>query len=78
MQQTSEVLSLLTEIDLTRDLSETTRQELSTQCRVGELSPRKRIRVTDIEGHRLFLIDGHAVRMTNGVGERLESYHGLS
>ena len=78
MQQTSEVLSLLTEIDLTRDLSETTLQELSTQCRVGGLAPKKRIRVTDIAGHRLFLIDGHAVRMINGIGERLESYQGLS
>lgn len=78
MQQTSEVLSLLTEIDLIRDLSETTREELSRQCSVGELAPKKRIRLTDIEGNRLFLVDGHAVRLTNGVGERLESYQGLS
>ena len=78
MQQTSEVLSLLTEIDLIRDLSDTAREALSKQCSVGELAPKKRIRLTDIEGNRLFLVDGHAVRLTNGVGERLESYQGLS
>jgi len=78
MQQTSEVLSLLTEIDLIRDLSESTREVLSKQCTMGELGPKKRIRLTDIEGCRLFLVDGHAVRLTNGVTERLESYQGLS
>lgn len=78
MQHTSEVLSLLTEIDLTRDLSEATRQELSSQCRVGELAPKKRMLVTDIQGHRLFLVDGHARRTINGVSEQLESYQGLS
>ncbi|MBK1641757.1 histidine kinase [Chromatium okenii] len=78
MQQTSEILSLLTEIDLIRDLTRPQREELSKHCAVSELAPKKRIRLTDIEGHRLFLVDGHAVRLTNGSTERLESYQGLS
>lgn len=78
MQQTSEILSLLTEIDLIRDLSEAVREELSKQCAIGEFAAKKRIRLTDIEGSRLFLVDGHAVRLSDGVGERLESYRGLS
>jgi HD-like signal output (HDOD) protein len=78
MNETAEILSLLTEIDLIRDLSVPHREELSKHCSVNELAPKKRIRLTDSEGHRLFLVDGHAVRLSNGGSERLESYQGLS
>ncbi len=78
MQQTSDVLSLLTEIEQIRDLSDARRDELSRYCSLGELPAKKRIRLADIGGNRLFLVDGHAVRITSGVAERLESYQGLS
>lgn len=78
MPQTSEVLSLLGEIETIGDLSEELRRELSAHCSFGEIAPRKRIRLTDIEGHRLFLVDGHIVRLTAGVGERLQSHLGLT
>lgn len=78
MQQTSGPLSLLAVIELTRDLPQATCEELARHCRLGEVAPKQRIRVTDVKGGRLYLVDGHAVRLVNGVGERLQSYQGLS
>lgn len=78
MQQTLEALSLLNEIELTRDLSEGVRNELSRHCSLTELPPKRRLRFTELDSQRLFLVDGHAVRLINGVGERLQAFQGLS
>lgn len=78
MQQTIDVRALLADLELTRDLSEDVRGELAAKCRLQDLAAKKRVRVADLHGDRIFLIDGHAVRLANGVGERLQAFQGLS
>ncbi|MBK1721332.1 HDOD domain-containing protein [Thiocystis violacea] len=78
MQQTSEELALLADLELTRDLAEGVRAELASACRFEDLAPKKRVKVADVHGDRLFLVDGHVVRLAQGVGERLQAFQGLS
>lgn len=78
MQQTSEVLSLLTQIELTQDLAEESLNVLSGQCWFGEFGAKKRIRSVDSRAYRLFLVDGCMVRVYDGITERLQSFLGLS
>ncbi len=78
MQQTSEALALLADIELTRDLADEPRGTLASQCRFEEIPPKKRVKSTDLAGERLFLVDGHVVRLANGAGERLQTFQGLS
>lgn len=81
MQQTPETLeafSILTEIELTRDLSEEDRGRLAEQCRIEEHSLKHRMRLTEQKPDRLFLVDGHVARLENGVIERLQAFQGLS
>lgn len=78
MQQASDLPTLLAAIELTRDLAEETRRTLAGECHLGEIAAKKRIKLADLRGQRLFLVDGHVVRIASGVGERLQSYQGLS
>jgi len=81
MQQTPKTLeafSILSEIELTRDLSEEDRGRLAAQCRLEEYSLKHRMRLTDQRPDRLFLVDGHVARLENGVIERLQAFRGLS
>lgn len=78
MQQTSDEIALLAELELTRDLPEDTRQALAAKCRFQEVGAKKRVKVAGLNGDRLFLVDGHAVRLSHGVGERLQAFQGLS
>ncbi|MGQ9660300.1 MAG: HDOD domain-containing protein [Thermochromatium sp.] len=81
MQQTPkavETLSLLAEIELTRDLSEEDRARLAEQCRIEEYPLKHRMRLTEQRPDRLFLVDGHVARLENGVIERHQAFQGLS
>ncbi|KXX65381.1 HDOD domain-containing protein [Marichromatium gracile] len=78
MSQTLEVLSLLAEMDITKDLPQAAREELAAHCGFGEVPAKQRIRLTESGGQRLFLVDGHLVRLTDGSGERFQSFRGLS
>ncbi|MBK1717765.1 HDOD domain-containing protein [Thiocystis violacea] len=78
MQQTSDALSLLAEIELTRDLAEDTRATLSGICRFEEIPPKRRVKAVDVRTDRSFLVDGHVVLLANGSGERLQAFQGLS
>lgn len=78
MQHNSEELTLLTDLELTRDLPEETRVALARNCRFEDISPKKRVKFSDVRADRMFLVDGHAVRLAQGVGERLQSFRGLS
>lgn len=78
MESALDVLPLLGEIELTRDLDDSARGELATQCRLLEIPPRKRIRGADADGYLLFLVDGHMACLTDGVTDNLESHQGLN
>ncbi len=78
MQHISEELALLAELELTRDLTDAARTELASHCRLEDIATKKRFNVSDSRTDRLFLVDGHAVRLSHGVGERLQSFRGLS
>ncbi|QIK36986.1 HDOD domain-containing protein [Caldichromatium japonicum] len=81
MQQIAEpgqAFSVLSEIDLTRSLSEDLRRSLVEHCRFIECSAKHRIKLTELHPDRLFLLDGHIARLENGVIERLQAFRGLS
>ncbi|NEX21185.1 HDOD domain-containing protein [Thiorhodococcus mannitoliphagus] len=78
MQQTSDEIALLADLELTRDLPDDAREELAAKCRFQEVGGKKRVKVAGLNGDRIFLVDGHAVRLSNGVAERLQAFQGLS
>lgn len=76
-QPSEEVLLLLGELELTRDLSEEQRHQLAEQCIFAELPEHQRIRPSAETKERFFLVDGHVVQLINGVGERFQGLRGL-
>lgn len=78
MSQSSEVFTVLGELELTKELPEEARRQLAAHCAFAELQPRQRIRLAPNAPERLFLLDGHVVRLVNGSGERLQGFRGLS
>lgn len=78
MQQTSDASAVLADLELTRDLSADRRERLALKCRFEEVPARRRARVAESARDRLFLVDGHVVRLARGLGERLQAFQGLT
>lgn len=73
-----EILSILSELDPTRNLPEDLCRDVARHCRLDPMPARTRLRAADHTSELLFLVDGHAACLTNGVKETLESHQGLN
>ncbi len=78
MPSAPEIYPLLSEIDLTRDLSESTRQDLAQRCRWLELPAKQRLFADTTRGDHLFLVDGHIAALVDGATVQLEGHQGLT
>ncbi|SDX73387.1 HD-like signal output (HDOD) domain, no enzymatic activity [Allochromatium warmingii] len=74
----SEIVSILAEIELTRDLSDEARAQVATQCLQIDVAAGRPIEASVLHQARCFLVDGHVTRHEYGLTETLEAYAGLS
>ena len=76
MQPTVDIHHLLSEIELTRDLSDAARQELAHQCHLEEWPIKQRIHVEEMIDEYVLLIDGQIASRENNITTRTANHKG--
>jgi HD-like signal output (HDOD) protein len=76
MQSTFEIFHLLSEIELTCDLSDAARQELAHQCYLEVWTVKQQMRAEEMVDDYLLLIDGRIARRENNLTARIENQKG--
>ncbi len=70
--------TVLATMELTKGLSSQALTELASHAKLLRIDPDKRVTRRQLGNRRLFLVDGHVVRVCNGLERELDSMLGLS
>ncbi len=76
MQSTFEIFHLLSEIELTHDLSDEARQELASHCHFEVWAVKQRVRAEDMVDDYLLLVEGRIASRSDQTTMRIENTQG--